>query len=221
MNKKGFTLLEILFIILLLLIITAYINLNQPINKLDLATKRLALYLKETRYIALIDDKYNHEDPLWHKMRWTLKFFRCNKNIGGIYYIVYTDKNKKGHPNVDEALDDPLTKRKIFTTNQCTETSNHSKYVLLTKEFDIVDIDITCNETSGLGQISFGSDGRVYSKLSSNEGEFYEYEIEKKCIIKLLDKKGEEKSIEVLPKTGYILKKEKRENRKGGKNSKI
>ncbi len=204
MNKRGFTLLEILLIITLLLIISAFINLNQPINKLELATKRLALYLKETRYKALVDDKYNHEDQLWHKMRWTLKFFRCNKNDGGIYYIVYSDKNKKGHPNVDEALDDPLTNRKIYSTNQCKETSEYSKYTLLTKEFDVVGIDMTCNKTSGLGQISFGSDGRVYSKLSSNDGDFYEYEIKNKCIIKVIDKNSKEISIEIYAKTGYV-----------------
>ena len=37
---------------------------------------------------ALIDNKYDLDDPLWHKKRWTLKFFRCKENVGGIYYLL-------------------------------------------------------------------------------------------------------------------------------------
>ncbi|XPV83212.1 MAG: hypothetical protein ACNI22_04865 [Halarcobacter sp.] len=40
-----------------------------------------------------------------------------------------------------------------------------SKYVLLTKEYDIIDTNITCNSTKRLGQLSFGNDGKVYSRL--------------------------------------------------------
>ena len=48
---------------------------NNKINKLDEITNRLSLYLSYVRYKALIDDKYSDENNLWHKKRWTIKFF--------------------------------------------------------------------------------------------------------------------------------------------------
>jgi len=204
MKKDAFTIIELILVIFLILLVSTYINLKQPINKLNLATNKLVLYLKQTRYQALIDDKYKKEDKLWHKKRWTLKFFRCSKSVGGIYYVIYSDENKKGHPSADEALVDSLSKQKIYSTNRCKENSNYSKYTLLTKQYEIVDVKISCNSTSSLGQISFGSDGKVYSKLSSIDEESNEYEIKKSCIIKLIDKNQKEKQIEINPKTSYI-----------------
>lgn len=36
-------------------------------NQLDMATDRLILYLKQTRIQALIDNKFDPADTLWHK----------------------------------------------------------------------------------------------------------------------------------------------------------
>lgn len=113
MTKSSFSLFELILIIILISIIAVFIKIKEPINKLDLATNRLALYLKEVRYKALIDDKYNKNNPLWHKQRWTLKFFRCSSSVGGIYYSIYSDENKTGHPSADESLKDPLTKKQF------------------------------------------------------------------------------------------------------------
>ena len=44
------------------------------------------------------------------------------------------------------------------------------------KNFDIENIQISCNDTTSLGQLSFGDDGKVYSKLSTNPDEFDKYE---------------------------------------------
>ena len=89
--KKAFTLLELLLIISLLgFLYTAFIP-KTKINKIDELTNRLVMYLKQTRYQALINDKYNQTDEYWHKKRWTLKFFRCRKDVGGIYYSIDRD----------------------------------------------------------------------------------------------------------------------------------
>ena len=98
--KKAFSILEILLIISLLgFLYTAFIPKTQ-INRIDELTNRLVLYLKQTRYQALINNKYYDNDDYWHKKRWTLKFFRCRKSVGGIYYSIYSDKNASGHPSI-------------------------------------------------------------------------------------------------------------------------
>lgn len=200
---KAFSILELIFVIFLISLISYTII---PVNKnqdLEQASSRLLLYLKQTRYQALTNDMFSLEDKLWFKKRWSLKFFSCNKNVEGIYYLIYSDKNKTGQIKKSHTLKDPLSKKYIYSFHTCKETQDSSKYVLLTKEFNIVDVKVSCNSTKSLGQISFGSDGRVYSKLSSHEDEAYKYEIKKPCKITLVHKNGTSKSIIVENSTGY------------------
>ncbi len=207
--KKSFSLFELILSLTIISIISFsffYSKKTISENKINIATDRLILYLKQTRLQALIDSQHNPSDKLWHKKRWTLSFFKCHKNMGGIYYVIYSDKNKKGHPNKEESLKDPLTNRYIYSSNSCKEESNTSKYVLLTKEFNINSIEVSCKSDNSLGKISFGYDGKIYNKLSSNEKEDKKYEIKEPCKIRLIDKKGKEAEIIIEKNGGYIYK---------------
>lgn len=205
-QKVGFSLIELIIVIFLLSLFSYIMLKSSKVNSLDAVTNRLIIYLKQTRLNAFLDDKYSSSDPLWHKQRWTLKFFRCRESVGGIYYVIYSDLNKTGHPSSLESLKDPLTKKDIYSSNTCIPNENNSSYVLLTQQYDITDIHLSCNATNSLGQISFGSDGRVYSKLSSQENEFYEYSINEPCIIKITHKNGDSRSLIIENDTGYIYK---------------
>ena len=206
--KKSFSILELILVLLLLSIITtAFIpNMNQ--SKIDEVTSKLVIYLKQTRYLSLIDNKYNEEDSLWFKKRWTLKFFRCRKDIGGFYYSIYSDTNNSGHVSIDDTLKDPLTNKHIYSSNYCKEKIENSKYVLLTKNYNITNIKLSCNTTNSLGQISFGNDASVYTKLSNFENESYEYKLNEKCYLTLEDIYNEKREIEINGGTGYVKIKE-------------
>ncbi|WP_321312285.1 type II secretion system protein [Halarcobacter sp.] len=206
MKKKSYSLLELILIIFIISIIYYSISLNKHDNKLDELTNRIVLYLKQTRYQALIDNKKEKNQELWYKKRWTLKFFNCKESVGGIYYVIYSDNNMTGHPNLDESLKDPLTKKRIYSSNNCEISKNTSKYVLVTKEFDVENIKLSCNSTSTIGQISYGGEGRVYSRLSSKENEANRYEIEERCKIEIITKSKEKREIIIEGKSGYVYK---------------
>lgn len=201
--KKSFSLLEIILTISLISFLYTLFIPKKQINNLNELTNRLSLYITNLRYKALVDDKYDPEDPLWHKKRWTIKFFRCRESVGGIYYSIYSDKNKTGHPSIEDSLKDPLTNKNIYSSNSCEENSANSKYVLLTKNFGIKEINISCNNTTSLGQLSFGSDGKVYTKLSAFENDSDNYELEKRCKIKLVTKENINREIEINQFTSY------------------
>ena len=204
--KKSFSLLEIILTVsLIAFLYTMFIPKNK-INQIDELTNKLSLYISHLRYKALIDDKYDPEDSLWHKKRWTIKFFRCRQSVGGIYYVIYSDKNKTGHPSMLDSLKDPLTNKNIYTFNSCKENSINSKYVLLTKEFGITDVQISCNQTTSLGQLSFSSDGKIYSKLSAFDNENSEYEINEPCTIKFISNKNDISELKIFPRSGYSKK---------------
>ena len=69
-----------------------------------------------------------------------------------------------------------------------------------------MDVKLSCNDTTSLGQLSFGNNGKVYSKLSNYEYESNEYEIIEPCTLKLISKDGKSKEIVINPDTGYTKK---------------
>ena len=204
--KKSFTLLEIILCILLLSIISSFFIPKLNKSRIDEVTNMLVLYLKQTRYLSLVDNKYKEDDTLWFKKRWTLKFFRCRESVGGLYYSIYSDKNNSGHVSSEDSLKDQLTNKNIYSSNYCEEREENSKYVLLTKQYKIIDINVSCNKTSSLGQISFGNDGNIYTKLSNQENEESEYLLDEECIITLKDSFNEERRIKLNPISAYINK---------------
>lgn len=201
--KKSITLIELILVILLIAVVATFFIPQKTNSKFEESVNRLELYLKYLRYQALVDNKYDDEDSLWYKKRWTLKFFRCRQSVGGIYYSIYSDRNKSGHPSVEDSMKDPLTNKNIHSSNYCKENSINSKYVLLSKN-GISNIHLSCNETNSLGQISFASNGKVYSRLSNYENEENEYEIEETCILKFYGSNNEEKEIKIESITGFI-----------------
>ncbi|MDY0051947.1 MAG: type II secretion system protein [Aliarcobacter sp.] len=201
--KKSFSILEIILVITLISFLYTAFFPKIKINNLNELANKISLYITYVRYKALIDNKYDLDDTLWHKQRWTIKFFNCRESVGGIYYVIYTDRNQSGHPSAQDSLRDPLTNKKIYSFNTCDENDINSKYVLLTKEYEIKDVNISCNDTSTLGQLSFGSDGKIYSRLSAFDNESEEYEIEEPCRIEFISKANEKKEIIIYPYTGY------------------
>lgn len=198
---KAFTLLELLFIIVIISIIASQVTIKSQNTNLDLAVKQLKLYINYTRYIAHIDNKYSIDDPEWKKKLWTLKFQRCSSTTGGLYFVVYSDTSGgTAHFKKQECLKDPLSNKYLYSNYDCKVSNDESRYILLTKEYGIEKVEVSCNTTSAIGQISFGYDGRVYSKLGNNP-----VEINNRCDIKIYDKENRSRTISIEPKTGYIL----------------
>ncbi len=202
--KKSFTILELIIVLLLIsLLYTSFIPKTNT-NNIHELKNRLILQLKYLRYKALTDDKFDNSEPLWHKRRWTFKIFNCDKNKDGVFYLMYTDLNMKGHASSDETLKDPLSNKYIFSGRQCIPNNSNSKYVLLSDHFNVKEISATCKSTKSIVQISFGNDGNVYSRLSTEDNDIARYKLEDKCIIKIIDSDSNKIDITVENKTGFI-----------------
>jgi len=192
-----------IFVLIIISIVISQVLPKKQISKLDLATQKIILYLNYTRYISHIDNKFNIFDEEWEKKRWTLKFLNCSSDYQGLYYNVYSDMyGGTGAYKKIDTLKDPLNNKYLYSF-QCKENkkNDESKHVLLTKEYGIEKITVSCNTTSTIGQISFGYDGKIYSQLGSNIKEITE-----QCRIKLFDIESNFTEIAIEPKTGYIHK---------------
>jgi len=199
---KSFSLLELIFTIILISIVISISIPKNNLSKLNLVRDKILLNLNYTRYIAHIDNKFDIEDDEWERKRWTLKFQNCSSNIGGLYYVIYSDESGSTAAfKKEETLKDPLTKKYLYSNSDCVASDDESKDVLLTKEYGIEKVEVSCNTTSTIGQISFGYDGKIYSQLGTNIKE-----ILNPCEIRFYDKTNNSVSIMIYPKTGFIEK---------------
>jgi len=205
--NKSFSLIELVFIVIIISLISVQFFPKNIKSNLNQAAHKIIIHLKNTRYQAMIDNKFNHEDELWFRERWTLKFQNCQKSLGGVYYVVYSDTNHGGHINKSETLKDPLTQKWLYSNYDCDASYNESKDILLTKEYGVTKVIMSCNSTSTIGQLSFGYDGQVYTKLGRKSSDTYKYALNETCNITLYDKSNNNVTIKIHPNTGYIAMK--------------
>lgn len=199
---KSFSLIEIIVIIVILVIIASSTIPKKQITKLDLAADRVVMYLQYVRYIAFIDNKFHIDDTEWEKKRWSLKFQRCSNAADGFYFVVFSDESGgTGAFKKAETMKDPLNNKYMYSGYDCIPSKNESKNILLTKEYGVTNINISCNTTSTIGQFSFGYDGKIYSQLGTNIKE-----ITQPCILRLEDQNSNTKEIELIPRSGFIHK---------------
>lgn len=198
--KKSFSILEVILLLAVISIILSQSQIKLQQSNLDDAVKKIKLHLNYTRYIAHIDNKEDIEDDEWMKKLWTLKFQNCSQDVGGLYYVIYSDKSGgTAHFKKEETLKEPLTNKYLYSNSDCEVSSDESGDVLISKKYGITKVEISCNSTSTIGQISFGYDGNVYSKLGSSPKQ-----ITDPCYIKLYDKENRSSTITIQANTGYI-----------------
>ncbi len=203
MMKRGSSLLEWIIIISIVGILTTQAIPKNNLSKIKLAKNQILLHLKYTRYIAMLDNKYDSEDPMWFKKRWNVKFENCDKDVAGVFYMIYSDEDKNGYVKKVESLKDPLTNNYIYASN-CKKDSLYDKssFVLLTQKYGVDRVDISCNHTrETIGLLSFGIDGNVYSDFDIDDEK---YKIDEKCIITLQNKQNESETIIIHPNSGFI-----------------
>lgn len=72
--KKAFTLLELVFIIVVIGILAAVIIPRTKTNHNAETAIKLISEIRYTQHLALVDDKYNSNDSTWYKKRWQIMF---------------------------------------------------------------------------------------------------------------------------------------------------
>ena len=110
--KKAFTLLELVFVIVIIAILAAYIIPSIRTNPLQEAALQLVSHIRYTQHLAMIDDKFNVDDK-WYEERWQIRFTAdgIQETAYTSAYAIFSDFNglHSTHPEFNELAKDPLT----------------------------------------------------------------------------------------------------------------
>lgn len=195
MKRFAFTMLELVFVIVIIgiLAILAMPRLDQ--NPLQLAAEQVAGHIRYTQHLAMVDDKYDSTDETWYEKRWQIRFLAP----GGIhYYDIFSDENKEGNSGASEEAVDPLTHERLGSGNTLNTPSDA---VNLTGRYGITGVGGTCDK-GGTKKIGFDYMGRPYKGVGV--GVYADPVPAGGCTITLQHPREGTATITVAAETGYV-----------------
>ena len=181
--KKAFTLIELVFVIVVLGVLTfALWPTKQPTQAFE-AARQIVAHIRYTQHLALNDDKFaTHIDDGgtdsiakdWYKRLWRITFSNLTADkdckIGGWRYAVYQniagDLSDKGQPNgTIEAARNPAQAGKVLSACYSGLSTNTSDELNLGQTYKIDTIDFRQFATdSRIQGIIFDELGRAYPR---------------------------------------------------------
>lgn len=188
--KKAFTMLELVFVIVVIGILAAVVIPRIGSNKLQEAAIQVASHIRYTQHLALVDDKFDAGDATWHREKWQIQFESGATEVG---YVIYSDRNQGGAADNTERAIDPLSRK---TISEDSDVANLKKKYGITQ----VQFDATCRGGT-TGELSFDFLGRPYFHLTSTSNN-YENLLTANCDITLTSSEGNA-YVRVHPETGY------------------
>lgn len=212
--KRAFTLIELVLVIVVIGIISAVMVPRINRSTLNDAAHQIISHIRYTQHLAMLDNKFDPDDPQWFKRRWQLDF--RDPASDNVYYTIYQDLNLNGSASTvvskNEIAKNPLNPKQLLTALSANSAVN-SKEMLLSKKYGITSITFSSScSYSGSQRISFDYLGRpLYGNPKSlntiynnNFGSTGVRLIKNRCVITLTDVENNTAQIAIEPETGYV-----------------
>ena len=182
--KKSFTLLELVFIIVVVGILAAVIIPNTRSDNLREAAIQVVSHIRYTQHLAMVDDKYDANDLNWYKRRWTIRFrenlsFTSTLPPAKFYnkvwaYTIYSDiPNYAGRePDLVGMAKNPSNSLKYLSggwdNTLHVENEKASSNMRLGEKYSIKDIKFSGGCRSNVRYIYFDYLGRPFNSSTNN-----------------------------------------------------
>ena len=227
MKKRAFTMIELIFVIVVVGILAAIMIPKLNRNASREAANQILTHIRYTQHLAMQDDKYENfvsDNPVrWFRMRWGVAFNntslqKCSIDKPGVNtwkYSVFFDKSLNGNINSEsEVANDIYKSGKLLSggwsgisTDSCKKIN---KELNLGKRFGITSVDFK-DGCSGMQTIIFDEMGRpmrVASTTSGGAKRPYDRLLKKDCSITITDKRGNQTTITIEKESGFASIKE-------------
>ncbi len=230
--KKAFTMIELVFVLVVVGIITAMIAPNFQNTSLREAANQVISHIRYTQHLAMMDDKYGTDINFWYKHRWTIRFVQnlvytspncTNATYSNVWsYMIYNNTacHSAGcstNPNASEIAHSPLDSNHLlsggYDNSLCIDNAENAsnqqvmKSMRLGDNFGVQSIIFSGGCRSNVKYISFDSLGRPFNSFPR----YFPYELASPgwhklltvpCNIKLSDG-TDDITIAIEPETGY------------------
>lgn len=122
--KKAFTMIELVFVVVIIGIMSAVISPNFQRATVKEAANQIVSHIRYTQQLALNDNKFDTTDPIWYKKRWQILFANTAGSDNEWAYTIYADASgATGYPNKTEIAKNPLDPTNKYLTGGYTTSS--------------------------------------------------------------------------------------------------
>ncbi|MCF6172893.1 MAG: prepilin-type N-terminal cleavage/methylation domain-containing protein [Campylobacteraceae bacterium] len=208
--KKAFTMLELVFVIVVVGILSAMIAPNFQRNSVREAADQLISHIRYTQHLAMMDDMYDPNDSTWFQERWQLIFAHNVESKSVWAYTIFSDSsNHDGNVNIGDTIaKNPLNNKQYLSGGYSAgviplSDNRRMKNLALEEKYGVTSI-VFSNGCNIANRIAFDYLGRPMQG-SLNTGTFV-YQASRllvtPCDINLSDG-SKSITIAIEPETGY------------------
>jgi prepilin-type N-terminal cleavage/methylation domain-containing protein len=209
--KRAFTMIELVFVIIIVGIISVMIAPSFQGNRLRQAADQVVSHIRYTQHLAMMDNKFSTADVNWYRHRWQMVFNSDGHTYNKEAYTIFHDDNENGNPNLTtkEVAINPLDPNKYLTGGYSniiyTDGVGSTQSMNLGMEYGVTSVlfSSTC-KFAGSKRISFDYLGRPLKGSPRSFSAPYQFNrlIVDDCNITLTD--GVDNIvIQIKPETGY------------------
>jgi len=207
--KKAFTMLELVFVLVVIGILAAVMMPEMKSTKLREAAIQVVSHIRYTQHLAMIDDKFGMNTQ-WYKGRWQLIFGSSKWTDDQIAYSIYSDDGTfDGNPNLTELALDPMMSDKYLSggssgiLNTSNPKANKNMNIGSSYGIETVTFEGGC-ESNTVRRLTFDHLGRPIRGTINGFNTSYGVGklIQTTCEIVLTNPEGSV-TIAIEPETGY------------------
>jgi len=207
-NKNGFTMIELIMVIIVLGILAALAIPRMDRDRKQEAADTILSDIRYAQHMAINDYREKPGDDKWQRTFWQVKIENC-ANGSGMFIMVGADKDQGGDLDKVETAIDPANGKYMFWDNSdCSDVTDNtvSQNIFLTKKFGVESIEGK-GACDGIKHIGFDHLGRPHVSFSNSNNPDYSTYMTETCIFKFTIKGYEDNenniSIAIEPETGY------------------
>ena len=173
MKRNAFTMIELIFVIVVMGILAAVAMPRLDSDLRQEAVDNILSAVRYTQHLALIDNKHDIGSIFWQKRLWNI-FFKAD----GTYYVISSNMDEGGNRDKNESAIDPANGRLLYSADSILD-SDESPSIFLNKKYGIDNIDFTDCPVGGSANsnyVGFDYMGRphkgIYSSTATTMNEY-------------------------------------------------
>lgn len=174
-HTKAFTMLELVFVIVVLGILAALALPRMDRDLRQEAKDNILAAIRYTHHLALNDDKTDPTDTTWQKKLWKISFTKSTDNLAN-FYTVSSDLNSNGDVSKDETAIDPANGKYMYNASGATVgiDSDESPNIFIGKQYGINSMTFTggCDDAQ---HIAFDHLGRPHNDIGDADNDYNKY----------------------------------------------
>jgi prepilin-type N-terminal cleavage/methylation domain-containing protein len=206
--KKAFTMIELVFVVIIIGIMSAVLAPRADNNSLQQATNQIISHIRYTQHLALSDDKFSNSDRDWYKKRWQIQFSdnKTGDSVKNWKYVVYSDLTLSNNANSKSEVAHNPKNINQYLIGWKTSGLTITKSLNIGKTFGIKNIVFKDGCKGQSKRIFFDRIGRPFKGIPKSQNNAYDSSklINSRCKIELTGNNNDKITIAIEPETGYV-----------------